>query len=96
MLRTITLTGSHAFFYFNRNGYSTGHTAGSLSLVCEGGAACVGDLAANHLSWRGQPVLPPFFGDPAQLRVSWQRLLAAGMRRVYPGHGQPFEVTGPR
>lgn len=35
-------------------------------------------------------LLPPFGDDAAAIRSGWQRLLAAGATRVYPGHLSPF------
>jgi glyoxylase-like metal-dependent hydrolase (beta-lactamase superfamily II) len=64
-----------------------GHSDDSVTLVLEDGAAFTGDLTP--------PSMVPH--DPADLSYqSWQRLLAAGARTIYPGHGPPTPVpSGP-
>jgi glyoxylase-like metal-dependent hydrolase (beta-lactamase superfamily II) len=65
-----------------------GHTPGSLSLVMDGGDAFVGDLCARLLPL-GSP-MPPFGSDRETIAAGWRRVLTAGARTIYPGHGRPF------
>ncbi|MBL8987306.1 MAG: MBL fold metallo-hydrolase [Gemmatimonadetes bacterium] len=60
-----------------------GHSDDSVSLVLDTGEAFTGDLT-----------LPGMATEEAadQVRASWQALRAAGARRVYPGHGQPWPL----
>lgn len=67
-----------------------GHTSGSLSVLLATGEAFVGDLAANYLPMNLGPIFPPFAEDVTQLFQSWQKLLDAGAKRIYPAHGSPF------
>jgi glyoxylase-like metal-dependent hydrolase (beta-lactamase superfamily II) len=74
--------------------HTPGHTRGSISVLLDSGDAVVGDLCQNgwgfgmglgriHLPLAD---LPHLVGD------SWDRLLASGVRRLYPGHGAPFDT----
>jgi hydroxyacylglutathione hydrolase len=73
--------------------HTPGHTDDSLTVLCDDGRALVGDLAANHFPLGRGPILPPFFGDRDRVYTSWRRVLAAGARRIYPGHGRPFDAA---
>lgn len=70
--------------------HTPGHSAGSITVLGINGDAFVGDVAANHYPLQRGPLYPPFLGDRAMLLESWRKLLAAGARRIYPGHGRPF------
>ena len=76
--------------------YTPGHTLGSVSVLLDSGEAIVGDLAMNAMSLRRKPGLPIFAEDVALVKASWQKLLDAGAKTIYPSHGQPFsaEVWG--
>lgn len=65
-----------------------GHTPGSMSLVMDNGDAFVGDLCSRLLPF-GSP-LPPFGDDRASFAAGWRRVLTAGAKTIYPGHGKPF------
>ncbi len=67
-----------------------GHSRGSVSIVLETGDAFAGDLAMNEFPLRLSPGLPIFAEDMRQLRQSWQALLDAGVKTIYPAHGAPF------
>ena len=69
-----------------------GHTAGSLTVILENGAAFAGDLAVNYYPWGG-PIFPPVADDVPLLMKSWQALLAQPVKMIYPGHGRPFDVA---
>jgi glyoxylase-like metal-dependent hydrolase (beta-lactamase superfamily II) len=70
--------------------YTPGHSAGSVSVLLDGGEAFVGDLAMNKFPLRLSPGLPIFADDPSAVFASWEMLLAAGAREIYPAHGKPF------
>jgi hydroxyacylglutathione hydrolase len=67
-----------------------GHSSGSVSVVLETGDAFVGDLAMAEFPLRLSPGLPIFAEDMRQVRRSWQALLDAGVKTIYPAHGAPF------
>ncbi len=72
--------------------FTPGHSPGSVSVLLDSGEAFVGDLAMNNLPLRLTPGLPIIAEDAAQVVESWQRLLQAGARTIYPGHGKPFSA----
>jgi glyoxylase-like metal-dependent hydrolase (beta-lactamase superfamily II) len=75
--------------------HTPGHTLGSVSLLLESGEAFVGDLGAAGR--RGSsPRLSPAGNSPVQMVESWRKLLAAGARTVYPGHGPAFRAEAMR
>jgi glyoxylase-like metal-dependent hydrolase (beta-lactamase superfamily II) len=67
-----------------------GHTDGSLCVVLKTGEAFVGDLASNYFPFGLGPIFPPFAENVFELLKSWQLLLAAGAKHIYPAHGTPF------
>lgn len=73
--------------------HTPGHTAGSITVLCDNGDAFVGDLAVNHSPFGLGPIYPPFGDDGAAILASWDRLRAAGAKRLYPGHGTPFPAA---
>lgn len=70
--------------------HTPGHSPGSLTVLLENGDAFVGDLAMNPLPFGAGSVFPVLAENPDSVHVSWRRLLAAGVRRIYPAHGAPF------
>jgi glyoxylase-like metal-dependent hydrolase (beta-lactamase superfamily II) len=58
--------------------HTPGHSDDSVSLVLDDGSAFTGDLTPPTLA---------LVEDAAIIAASWRRLLDAGARRVYPGHG---------
>jgi len=70
--------------------HTSGHTPGSVSLVLAGGEAFVGDLAVNTSPLGRVPGIPALAEDTRQIYKSWERLLSAGARTIYPAHGKPF------
>jgi glyoxylase-like metal-dependent hydrolase (beta-lactamase superfamily II) len=70
--------------------YTPGHSSGSVSVLLDSGEAFVGDLAMNTFPLRLSPGLPILAEDPDAVIASWQMLLEAGAREVYPAHGKPF------
>ncbi len=72
---------------------SPGHTAGSVSVLLDGGEAFVGDLAMNGFPMRQGPGLPIFGESKEEIRQSWKKLRDAGACVIYPGHGAPFPAS---
>lgn len=72
--------------------YTPGHTLGSVSVLLDSGEAIVGDLAMNGMSLRPKPGLPIFAEDVGSVKASWQKLLDAGAKTIYPAHGKPFSA----
>ncbi|HEY7432851.1 MAG TPA: MBL fold metallo-hydrolase [Streptosporangiaceae bacterium] len=65
-----------------------GHTAQDISTLAQTDSGLV---AATHLWWNASgPDDDPLAEDPAQLKVSRQRLLALSPSLIIPGHGEPF------
>ena len=64
-----------------------GHTLGSIAVITEGGELISGDTFANM----GKPATAPNASDFTSLHTSADRLKAMNIKRVYPGHGAPFE-----
>jgi glyoxylase-like metal-dependent hydrolase (beta-lactamase superfamily II) len=72
--------------------HTPGHTLGHLSILLDSGEAFVGDMAMNDWYLRSSPGLP-IFADGAHLLVeSWEKIFAAGAKRIYPAHGMDFPV----
>ncbi len=69
--------------------HTPGHTPGSLSVLLGDGKAIVGDLAVNY---KVSDIFPPFAVDPENLFASWNLLIKAGAKRIYPAHGSSFPV----
>lgn len=71
--------------------YTPGHTAGSVSVLLEGGRAVVGDLVMNGLpSLRFRPTSPIVAQDLSELTRSWHMICERGATTIYPGHGSSF------
>jgi glyoxylase-like metal-dependent hydrolase (beta-lactamase superfamily II) len=93
----IRLTSEHSLRDFGVEGIvipTPGHTPGSLSLVMDSGDAFVGDLCSRFLPFGS--ALPPFGDDRATIAAGWRRVLTAGARFIYPGHGNPFPADNLR
>ncbi len=72
--------------------HTPGHTAGSVSVLLEGGAAFVGCLAHSGPPLRLRPGLPIFSDDIEKVKESWSLILQRGARMIYPAHGKPFSA----
>lgn len=62
-----------------------GHSPDSISLIIDGSCAFTGDLPR------------PEFVDAAslpQVTESWDRIRRFAVKRIYPGHGCPFSLSG--
>ncbi|MFI0923444.1 MBL fold metallo-hydrolase [Streptomyces sp. NPDC021012] len=70
-----------------------GHTAGSVSVLTDGGDLVAGDLIATSLFGlvRGRPANPPFHDDPLRNLASLREMLALDPTALHVGHGTPLE-----
>jgi hydroxyacylglutathione hydrolase len=74
--------------------HTPGHSPGSLSVVLPTGEAFVGDLAMSAAAMaRLRPTFGIFAHEPELVPASWRRLVAMGVRTVYPAHGRPFPAS---
>ncbi len=72
-----------------------GHTAGSVSVRLNDGAALVGDLVSSGIllggiALTGRAKRPPFEDDPMAVAQALLNLADAGSRHFYMGHGGPL------
>ncbi len=68
--------------------YTTGHSAGDISLVLDDGTAFVGDaVQGRRIPGLTPPELPNMALDVDDVLASWQILLDAGTKVIYPAHG---------
>ncbi len=65
-----------------------GHSKGSIAILAAGGELFCGDLLDNT----NGPALNSLMDDLPAGKSSLARLSGLPIRRVYPGHGQPFEL----
>ncbi len=72
--------------------HTPGHSPGSISVVLEDGAAFVGDMAMNIFPLRLSPGMPIFAECPEKITASWDRILSAGAKQIYPAHGKNFPI----
>jgi len=72
--------------------HTPGHTRGSVSILRDTGEAVVGDLASNDWPLGLGPIFNPFGVDGGMMLDSWQRLIDAGARTIFPAHGPSFPV----
>lgn len=72
--------------------YTPGHSPGSVSVLLETGDVFVGDMAMNKFPLRFGPGMPIFAEDMVKLEKSWNLLLDAGAKTIYPAHGESFSV----
>ncbi|MCU0363687.1 MAG: MBL fold metallo-hydrolase [Bacteroidales bacterium] len=72
--------------------HTPGHTVGSLSVILGTGEALVGCMAHDGFPFRRSPGLPIYAQDIELIKENWNMLLGMGIRKIYPGHGNPFEA----
>jgi glyoxylase-like metal-dependent hydrolase (beta-lactamase superfamily II) len=70
--------------------YTPGHCIDHISVVMDNGDVFCGDAAANFLLWARTRYCTVFMTDMDQAYRSWQKMLGAGARTIYPAHGRPF------
>ncbi|MBI5303398.1 MAG: MBL fold metallo-hydrolase [Chloroflexi bacterium] len=78
----------HEFGLDARVMHTPGHTAGSVTILCDDGAAFVGDAILNLL----RVSFPLYWDDPRAALDSACRIQAAQPRILYSGHGRPFDA----
>ena len=69
-----------------------GHTVDSISILLNDGDCLVGDAAASMLEFAGTKNCVIFISDMAEYYQSWQKIIAAGAKMIFPAHGKPFSV----
>jgi glyoxylase-like metal-dependent hydrolase (beta-lactamase superfamily II) len=67
-----------------------GHTGDSISLLLGDGSLFAGDAAMNFLKPCGLKYRPIYAENYEEVKQSWEKLKAKGIRMVYPAHGRPF------
>ncbi|MDX5583898.1 MAG: MBL fold metallo-hydrolase [Aureibaculum sp.] len=72
--------------------YTPGHTTGSVSVLLDSGELFAGCLAHNRLPLTFHPALPIYAENIDLVKDSWRKVIDAGAKIVYPGHGKPFSV----
>lgn len=70
--------------------YTPGHCVDHIAIVLDSGEVFCGDAAASFLLWVGTYYCTVFMTDMSEAYQSWQKILAAGARTIYPAHGLPF------
>ena len=69
--------------------YTPGHTADSISLLLDDGRLFCGDAAMNGLPSLHKITI--WAEDKETFLQSWQTIVALKPRKIYPGHGKPFD-----
>lgn len=69
-----------------------GHTVDSVSLLFPDGDCLAGDAAAHMLPFAGTRYCVVFVCDMDEYYKSWEKLIQAGAKRIYPAHGAPFSA----
>jgi len=90
---SILLRGGESLEEFGVDGrilHTPGHTAGSVSVLLDGGPALVGDLVQHRLLNRRAPMPSVFAVDPQQLLASIRAVVAQEPPSVYASHAAPF------
>ncbi len=66
-----------------------GHTGGSIALLTDDGSLIAGDACTNNK----KPAPSPFIEsvDDYRRSIALMRGLSTSVKRVYPGHGSPFD-----
>jgi glyoxylase-like metal-dependent hydrolase (beta-lactamase superfamily II) len=67
-----------------------GHTVDSISILFDDGDCLIGDAASNFLQFLGAKYCVIFMTDIGAYYESWEKVIAAGGRRIFPAHGAPF------
>lgn len=69
-----------------------GHSSDSITLLMDDGDCFVGDAAANFLQFAGTHYCVIFVQNLDVYYRSWQNIISAGARTIFPAHGVPFPV----
>lgn len=67
---------------------TAGHSFDSISVIVDNDIAIVGDAMFGIFK---NSVLPPFADSPAEMVVSWKKLLDTGSNIYLPGHGREIK-----
>ncbi len=70
--------------------HTPGHTVDHMVLVLKDGSVFCGDAASTMLLELGTRYATIFMTDMEAAYRSWQKILDAGGKMVYPTHGDPF------
>ncbi len=95
---TVDIVLKNEMFSLNEYGisgkivYTPGHSSGSVSVLMDSGEAFVGDMAMNKFPLRLSPGMPIYAENLEMLFDSWQTLLDAGVKKVFPAHGDSFSA----
>jgi glyoxylase-like metal-dependent hydrolase (beta-lactamase superfamily II) len=73
--------------------YTPGHCIDHQVLLLDSGEVICGDAAANMLLFAGSHYCTVFMTDMEAAYQSWQKMLDAGARVIYPSHGKPFPAA---
>ena len=69
-----------------------GHTMGSLSVLASDGSCAIGDNLGG-LVFKDKASMPPLAEDPRMIGPSLKKVLDAGAKSFYPGHGNPWSAA---
>jgi glyoxylase-like metal-dependent hydrolase (beta-lactamase superfamily II) len=69
--------------------HTPGHTAGSVSVLCDDGTLFVGDSILNLV----RVAFPLYWEDAAHARASALKIHALKPRVCYTAHGRPFDAN---
>lgn len=72
--------------------YTPGHTLGSVSVLLDSGELFAGCLAHNKLPLTTHPALPIYAHNIDLVKESWKKVIKAGAKMIFPGHGKPFSI----
>ncbi len=72
--------------------FTPGHSADSMSVLCDDGTAFVGDAAMNYLKFTGTHYRPIYYIDLKAVYKSIRKLLSAGAKTIVPAHGNAFSA----
>jgi glyoxylase-like metal-dependent hydrolase (beta-lactamase superfamily II) len=69
-----------------------GHSIDCISIALGDGDCIVGDAAANFLQFAGTKHCVIYLEDLEQYYRSWNKIIEAGAKNIFPSHGVPFRV----
>jgi len=69
-----------------------GHCLDHIAIVLDNGYAFCGDVAASFLLALGTRYCTVFMTNMEEAYRSWQKMLDARAKMIYPAHGKPFSV----
>lgn len=69
-----------------------GHTVDSVSVLFPDGDCLVGDAAAHMLPFAGTHYCVIFICDMDEYYNSWEKMISAGAKQIFPAHGEPFSA----